>query len=268
MSTVNGLGSSIVNQLSAYQNQKSAKTENSDSLNNAKDSLNVQKNRVASEAHVQEGVELSDGAKKILDELKEKYGNMDFFVSNYSSDEEAQDIMSRGTKEYSVLIDPETLEKMAEDESTKEKYMNLIDESTNKLSEMKDQIEESGEEVETLGVKIDAEGTAKFFATIKQQNEKYQKQVEADKEAAKKAEKEAEEKKAEKAEEEKEKGQVDGGNSGPLNPYAKKDSGFEKKTSVYADSVEELIEKIKNVDWSQVEATPIKNFGQKFDFSV
>ncbi len=264
MSTVNGLSSSIANQLSSYQtknNRKSPGTEKTDASKKSYGDFNMQKNKVASESHVQEGVDLSEGAKKLLDELKEKYGNMDFFVSNYSSDEEAEDIMSRGTKEYSVLIDPETLEKMAADEETKEKYIGLIDESTNQLKDMKDQIEESGQKVESLGVKITADGTTQFFAKIKEQNEKYQKQIEDDKKAAKE-----EEKRAEQREEQKEK--LEKLREGPGNPYGKKEPAYEKTTSVYADSVEELIDKIKNIDWSQIEATPVKNYGQKIDFTV
>lgn len=259
MSTVNGLSSSIANQLSAYapKNHKTSRNDNTDAAKQVKDTLRAQKNKAASETHIQDGVELSEGAKKLLDELKEKYGNMDFFVSNYSSDEEAEDIMSRGTKEYSVLIEPEVLEQMAADEETKEKYMNLIDESTDKLSEMKEKLEESGQQVESLGMKIDADGTAKFFATIKEQNEKYQKQVADDKEAAKEEEKRAENR-------EKQKEQLDKLKEG----YGRKEPPYEKKTSVYADSVEELIEKIQNIDWSQIEATPVKSFGHKIDFTV
>ncbi len=70
-------------------------------------------------------VELSDGAQKLLKKLKETYKDMDFMVAKYDSDEEAASYLSRGTKEYSVLIDPETLEKMAADEGTKKKYMNI-----------------------------------------------------------------------------------------------------------------------------------------------
>ncbi|WP_026670672.1 DUF6033 family protein [Butyrivibrio sp. AE3006] len=259
MSTVNGLGSSIANQLSAYQtnSQRFKKADDVNASQKKNDKLEIQKNKAASETHIQEGVELSDAAKKLLDELKEKYGNMDFFVSNYSSDEEAEDIMSRGTKEFSVLIEPEVLEQMAADEETKNKYMGIIDESTGKLADMKQQIEESGQSVESIGVKIDADGTTKFFATIKEQNEKYNKQVAADKEAAK-----AEEKKAKAREERQE--QLDKLKEG----YGKKEPAYEKKTSVYADSVEELIDKIKNIDWSTIEAKPVKDYGQKLDLSV
>ena len=70
--------------------------------------------------------ELSQGAKDLLNEMQKKYGDMDFFVADYSSDDEAQRYLSRGSKEYSVLIEPELLEKMAADESVKEKYLGII----------------------------------------------------------------------------------------------------------------------------------------------
>ena len=263
MSMVNGLGSNIVNQLSAYKPAKhdTEKTENAKNAKKPDSPIGVQKNKAASESHIQEGVELSDGAKKLLDELKEKYGNMDFFVANYSSDEEAEHIMSRGTKEYSVLIEPEILEQMAADEEVKNKYMNIIDESTGKLDEIKEQLKESGQEVDSIGMKIDAEGTVKFFAKIREQNDRYQKQVAADKEAAK-----AEEAKAEKRKEREE--AMEKLREGPGKPYGKKEAPYEKTTTVYADSVEELLDKIQNVDWSQIEATPVKEFGHKIDFTV
>ena len=261
MSMVNGLGSNIVNQLSAYKPAKHD-TEKTEKAKKPDSPIGVQKNKAASESHIQEGVELSEGAKKLLDELKEKYGNMDFFVANYSSDEEAEQIMGRGTKEYSVLIEPEILEQMAADEDVKNKYMNIIDESTGKLDEIKEQLKESGQEVESIGMKIDAEGAVKFFAKIKEQNEKYQKQVVDDKEAAKAEEaKEAKRKERDEAMEKLREGKG-------TNPYGRKEPPYEKSTTVYADSVEELLEKIQNVDWSQIEATPVKGFGHKIDFTV
>lgn len=264
MSTVNGLGSSIANQLSAYQtnSQRTKKADDVNASQKKNDKLEIQKNKAASETHIQEGVELSDAAKKLLDELKEKYGNMDFFVSNYSSDEEAEEIMSRGTKQYSVLIEPEVLEQMAEDDAVKEKYMGIIDESTSQLDSIKEELEESGQEVQTIGVKIDADGAVKFFAKIKEQNEKYQKQIAEEKEA-KKAEDAAKEAKEEEAKRMEKLREGIG-----TNPYSKKEGAYEKVTTVFADSAEELLEKIKNVDWSQIEATPVKGNGQKFDFSV
>ena len=76
---------------------------------------------------IQEGIELSDAAKNLLEELREKYGNMEISVAKWSSDEE-QDYYARNCqKEYSVLIDPEALEAMAADESVREKYESILE---------------------------------------------------------------------------------------------------------------------------------------------
>lgn len=68
-------------------------------------------------------LELSQDAKDLLSEMQKKYGDMDFFVANYSSDEEAQKYLSRGSKDYSVLIEPELFERMASDESIKKNIL-------------------------------------------------------------------------------------------------------------------------------------------------
>ena len=41
-----------------------------------------------------------------------------------------------------------------------------------------------------------------------------------------------------------------------------------KKTRVQADSVEELLEKIKNVDWDQIKSEEKAMTGGRFDFSI
>lgn len=91
------------------QNKKAAKAENNaapakKSSSTAADKTNTYDN-------------LSTKAKALLDELKDKYTNMDFFVADFSSDEEAQSIMSAGTKDFSALFTGDELEKMANDES-------------------------------------------------------------------------------------------------------------------------------------------------------
>jgi hypothetical protein len=60
---VNGLGSNIVNQLSAYKPAKHD-TEKTEKAKKPDSPIGVQKNKAASESHIQEGVELSEGAKK------------------------------------------------------------------------------------------------------------------------------------------------------------------------------------------------------------
>lgn len=57
-------------------------------------------------------IKLSDKAKNLLKELRKTYGDVDFIVASYETDEEADAYLSRGTKDFSVLIDPEELDQV------------------------------------------------------------------------------------------------------------------------------------------------------------
>ena len=139
-------------------------------------------------------VELSDAAKSLLEELKEKYGNCDFIIANYSSDEEADELMSHGTKEYSVLIEPELLEKMAADEATKEQVMGQIDTAMDQMNQMLEDLGDDAENVESIGVSFKADGTITYFAKMIEDSEAKNKELQED----------LKEKRAEKKEHEKE----------------------------------------------------------------
>lgn len=196
-------------------------------------------------------VELSDRAKALLEELKKQYGNMDFMVANYDSQEEASRYLSRGTKEFSVLIEPELLEKMAADKEVKDKYLGLLDDATKQLATVKEELNEEEEgSVKHLGVTIEEDGTMKFFAELEKSGTKQRERIEAAKEKKQEAKKEALEKAEEKTKEK------------------RLEDGKVKKTKVTADSVEELIEQIRNVDWDAVKAEPVKVSGGKYDFTI
>lgn len=198
-----------------------------------------------SKAKKQQGVNLSSRAQKLLKELQKKYKNMDFIVADYDSDEEASAYLSRGTKEYSVLLDPETLEAMAADESVKKKYTDIIDGATDKLDDVKKKLGEDGDQVVRLGVSVDKSGKVSYFAELEKMSEKSKEYW--DKAAEKKKSEKAEEaRKAEKAE-------------------AKERI---KKTKVTADSVEELLEKIKEVDWDSIKAEEPVKTGNRYDYFV
>lgn len=167
-----------------------------------------------------QGTRLSKKAQDLLKQLKEKYGNMDFFVGSYSSNAEAQSYLRRGTKEYSVLIDPETLEEMANDESVRAKYEEVLSGAGDKLAELKDKLGDDADSVKSFGVSIDKEGKVSYFAELDKISESRQKQLESAKE--KKAEAKKEAKRKEQAEERRE------------------------RYSVEADSIDELVEKIRN----------------------
>lgn len=198
-------------------------------------------------------VELSDRAKELLEELKKKYTNMDFMVADYETEEEAAQYLSRGTKEFSVLIDPDTLEQMAADEEVKNKYLAVIDESQATLKGMVEELDDEEEQqVKRVGISIHKDGTVSYFAELEEagakQKERIEKAKEAKAEETKKAEKEE---KAEKQEE-------------LLKALGEK----RKKAFVQADSVEELLEKIRSVDWNTVEAEEVKQMGGKIDFTA
>ena len=190
-----------------------------------------------------EPVELSDRAKALLEELKKKYGNMDFMAANYDSEEEASRYLSRGTKEYSVLIEPELLEEMAADEEVKEKYLGVLEDATSQLKAVKEELTDEEEAtVKHIGVTVGSDGTLKFFAELEKSSAKQRERIEAAKEEKKEELEKAKEKRV--------------------------DDDKIKKTKVSADSVQELIEKIREVDWEAIKAEPMQLTGAKYDFTI
>ena len=236
MSKIDGYG--------VYQSQYYDKTQK-----NGKNAVKVQgaKTDKTDKTAKKDSVELSERAKELLKELQKKYGDMDFFVADYSSDEEAQSYLSRGTKAYSVLIDPETLEAMAADEDTKNQYMDQIDAARTDLSGMKEKLEETGEEVTRVGMTFDKDGNVSYFAEVEKISEKYKEHIE----------KGLEKKKEEKAEAAKKE-----------DAAALHTPGKVKKTTVQANSVDELLKKIREVDWDKIDEEEIKQSGGFFDFSI
>ena len=178
---------------------------------------------------------LSSRAKQLLKELQKTYGNMEFMVGSYETEEEAKSYLSGGTKEYSVLIDPEELEKMASDENVKKKYLGMLEDATKKLTDMKAQLGSREDEVVHMGVSIGKDGTMSFFADLEKLSEKQRERIE--------------EKREERREE-------------------KASSDKIKRTRVHADSADELLKKIKQVDWSKIKEEKASETVRNFDFSV
>ncbi|MDE5939854.1 MAG: hypothetical protein K2H37_12325 [Lachnospiraceae bacterium] len=242
MNNMNGIGSYNAMQKNIYntaaQSRKTAKADDKKTDETKKTNSN--------------SVQLSDKAKALLQELKKTYNNADFYVAEYETDEEAAEYLSRGSKDYSVLIDPEELERMANDEEVKKQNLSLLDESLNKLSEMKEELKETGreDEVVTLGVNIGKDGQVSYFAELEKSGERTKEFVDKMLEDKREAAKEAEAEKAGKAQD-------------------KYNYEHSKRATVSADSVEDLLEKIKNFNWDTVkEETTIPMPGKNFDFTV
>lgn len=196
-------------------------------------------------------VQLSSKAKALLQELKRTYSNMDFMVTDYESDEDAASYLSRSTKEYSVLLDAEELERMAADEDVKKQNLSLLDEAVGQLDDMKDQLGEHKDEVLRMGISIGKNGEMSFFAELEKAGERQKEFVDRIREGRKDA--------AEKA-------QADKTDSRHPHRY---DYERSRRTTVYASTAEELLDKIKNVDWDNIkEETSVPMPGDRFSFSI
>lgn len=199
-------------------------------------------------------VKLSEKAQKLLEELQKTYGNMDFIVADYESEEEAQYYLSRGTKEYSVLIDPETLEEMASDSETKEKYLSILSGATTDLDSIKEKLQEEGTDVKNIGITIDKDGNVSYFAELERMGERQREHIEKSRENRRAEEEEAKERAA-KQEEAARRGQ-------PHIPHTT------QKVSLKADSAEDLLAQIQAVDWSKIKPEEQTRIGGRFDFNI
>lgn len=238
-----------VYQQTSYNNVKKNKTE--EAKNGTDSVVSVDKTNKADKSESR--VELSKAAKDLLKELKKKYGNMDFMIANYDSEDEAADILSRGTKEYSVLIEPEMLEKMANDEEYKAEQLGILEEATDKLGEMSEQLGDKADDVKRLGVSISSDGKVTYFAELEKMSEKQRERIEKSRADKKEAE-EVKSKKDEKAE-----------NADKTD----KSYGDKRKTTLLkSDSAEGLLELIQKLNWDDVKSEQVEKTGGKFDFSA
>ena len=198
-------------------------------------------------------VNLSENAKKLLKELQKNYKNMDFIVADYETDEEAASYLSRGKNQYSVLLSPDELEKMAADENVKKENLKVLDNAVSKLSEIRDQLGDKGKDISRLGIAIDGNGEVSYFAELEKVNERQRERIEERRESKREEAKEAE-KKARKEQE-------------PWGAGYASERDSVKRTTVHASSVEDLIEKIGSVDWDDIQEEFIPA-GHRFNLTV
>ena len=148
---------------------------------------------------------LSEEAKAYLEELKAKFGDIDFFVADCATDEEMNRYFAMGTKKYSCVISSAIIEQMATDEEVRMKYEGIIDGADEKLEEVRQEVteelgEEAAEKIESFAISIDENGVVTYFARLKEVNDAYYEKLKE-----KRSEEKTEQKKAEEAKEAKEK---------------------------------------------------------------
>lgn len=171
---------------------------------------------------------LSAKAQKYLDNLRKKYGDYDFIVSNDMDTSKT----AGSTKEYSVMFTTEELEKMADDDEYSDKVMGQVGKAVDLLKGISEKDLGEGVQFSQLGVSIDSEGNMKLFAQLEQMSAEQKERFEAAKE--KRAE---EQKNNDKSLDDK-----------PEEPV----SILFKSADVEASSEEELLAKIFGIKWDDI----------------
>lgn len=205
---------------------------------------------------------LSENAAKYYEQLKKKYGNMDFVLVSSDMKDFAQSQAASFNNPYKmvVLIDEEKIERMAEDENFRAQYEGILDRAASGVQQLKASLGNRSD-VKSYGVKINDGGTMSFFAVVdksmKAQKERIQKKA-----AEKKEAKKAEEKKAAKKEQQEklEKLRTD---------RADED---EDLVTVTASSLDELLRKVDDAIYAgmsdHVRTEEEKLVGQSFDLRM
>jgi len=157
-----------------------------------------------------------------------------------------------------VLIDEDKIERMATDESYRNKYEGLIQQASSGISSLKAQLEANGQagNVSSYGVTINDDGTSTYFAVLRQgteaQKERIEKQIETKREERHEAAK-----KARAAEREE---QI----------YDRKTGPAEDSVTIYATSAEDLLQKINDYVYEQrtnsIQTEQELQIGQHIDF--
>ncbi len=202
--------------------------------------------------------QLSEEAAKYYEELKRKYGNMEFVLVSSDMKElaKAQAGSYANPNRMVVLIDEEKIEKMAADENYRKQYEGIISSSASKLQVMKSQI--TSPNVKGYGILFNDGGNASFFAVIDKSLAAQRERI-ADKREKAAADKKADAKKdAKKAAEER------------RDQKLKEKKRAEEEVTVTAPTLEDLLQKIDDINYAgmsdQIWSEQERMLGQSIDF--
>ena len=148
-------------------------------------------------------------------------------MAKWSTDEEQDYYASLSDKAYSVLINPELLEKMATDPAAREEYEAIISGAGDKFDTLKEELGEDADKVKGFSITMDKDGSVSYAVKLLKDMEEGSR-VDKKTQQERMEEKRAEKKKAEKERQEK---------------VVEKKQETEK---IEASSIEELIKKIKD----------------------
>ena len=190
----------------------------------------------------------------MLENLRGSRNDMDFMVADFENGDNAKDILAQSDKEYTVIFLKEEMEKMASDPKYYAEKMHSIEGALRMSDEINAQFgfesafgktngnADADTKITKFGISFNSDGTTTFFAQLEKSSASQKEYLE------KLQEKKAAEKKEAKKKEQTKQIEV-------------------RKTTVQANSKEELLDKIKNIDWDSIKPEENK-IGGKFDFSV
>ncbi|SFB38563.1 hypothetical protein SAMN05216249_1306 [Acetitomaculum ruminis DSM 5522] len=245
--TTNSLFSNIQ---SAYNAKSSKSTGDVDQKEEISSKLKTAKATAVtkSEAYgkVLGNARLSEEAASYYEQLKAKYSDMEFIL--VSNDEMAN--VKANPSRYAdsvktvVLISENKIEEMATNEDIRNKYEGIIEEAKNGLETLKTSLQESGEweNVKGLGITVDDNGASRFFAVLEKSGADQKARIE-EKALEKKEQAKA---KAKEAKKEKEKERLEQARRDDDIKTEKMEKEDENTITLYADSIEELMSKIKD----------------------
>lgn len=186
---------------------------------------------------------LSKKAQDFLKSLREKYGDYDFMVGNNTDDLKA--LSKTGRKEFSVIFSNAEIERMANDEKYANEKMQGVAGAVRMAKQVAEEygfgVGEDGQNgtINKISIAVNDDGSMKFFAELEKSSAKQKERMDKTKEKHAEEKKASDKKAAERAKKK--------------NPYEKDEKPSIKRTTVEANSMEELMEKIKGIDWNKIE---------------
>lgn len=270
MSTISNTMTNYAEQAAVYSNTSTQDKKSQEKKSTTDEKMEIVKNdentpKVRVSGRTVGNPMLSEKAAKYYEELKKKYGNMDFILVSKDQKEYAKANASKygNANKMVVLIDEEKIERMAEDENYRKQYEGIISRGANGLSQMKTKLAQMGVNVKSCGIKVNDNGASSFFATM-DKGFKAQNKKRAEKQAQKKAQKKADEKKAQKK---KQQEKIEEGRA-----QRKEIKESDEEITFEADSIDELLKKIENMDYVVQPQDKIREMEQKvgrqFDYSI
>ena len=203
-------------------------------LNALKQKQNSEVDNTSTKNFLADETKLSSKAQDFLGKLRDKYGDYDFIIADDVDD--PQSLTAQSEKGYSVILSSEEIEKMADDEDFANKIMSNVDKAVGVIDGLFEESLDKGVQFASIGASIDSDGNTKLFASLEKMSEEQQERFE---------------KLKEKLAEQKDK--ADDQSDVETETKSEPISIFAKTANVEADSADELLKKIFEIDWENID---------------